>query len=310
MEFVLENEDTTNPVEVEDDAVLDQTEVVDEYVSDDDLETSEEAGDGQPEDDSEEIDYEGNKYKVPKALKDGFLRQADYTRKTQEVAEERKALATRASEVAQQAEILSLTSQDRANLTLVDQELNRLANTDWSAYDTSDPQVAAWVAQQSMQYAQLEAAKRGLEGSISKAESEYRASSERIVANAISQAGGLLAKEVDGWSTELANNLMLFAANEFGVSGEELRDSLVGPGGAADTRTFKVLARLYKAEKELSDLKSKQSKSAQAAKLASVQPARAVGGKTSGYRPGLDDSLPVDEWMRRRNAQVAKAAGR
>ena len=41
----------------------------------------------QPEDDdSEEIDWNGKKFKGPKGLKDGLMMQADYTRKTQEVA--------------------------------------------------------------------------------------------------------------------------------------------------------------------------------------------------------------------------------
>ncbi len=37
---------------------------------------------------------------------------------------------------------------------------------------------------------------------------------------------------------------------------------------------------------------------------------KAVGQRAGGYKPGLDDSLPMDEWVRRRNAQLAKAAAR
>lgn len=37
-----------------------------------------------------EVEYDGQTYKVPSALKDSFLRQADYTRKTQELAQERQ----------------------------------------------------------------------------------------------------------------------------------------------------------------------------------------------------------------------------
>jgi hypothetical protein len=40
----------------------------------------------------EEIEHEGRKYLVPKALKPLLLMQADYTRKTQEVAEQRRAV--------------------------------------------------------------------------------------------------------------------------------------------------------------------------------------------------------------------------
>jgi hypothetical protein len=39
-----------------------------------------------------EVDYEGIKVSVPEKVKDALLRQADYTRKTQEVSQQRKAL--------------------------------------------------------------------------------------------------------------------------------------------------------------------------------------------------------------------------
>ena len=42
------------------------------------------------EEEAEEVDFEGKKYLVAKELKDALLRQSDYTRKTQEVAETRK----------------------------------------------------------------------------------------------------------------------------------------------------------------------------------------------------------------------------
>jgi|688.fasta_scaffold24362_8 hypothetical protein len=310
MELILENEDTTNPVEVEDDAVLDQSEVEDDGVDSENLDQSEEPEEGQLEDDTEEVNYEGQKYKVPKALKDSFLRQADYTRKTQELAEERRAVQSRATEIQQQAAVFEATAQQRANLTLIDQQLKQMSEIDWNGYDSSDPEVAAWLSRQSMTWQQLRDAKASLEGYISQAETEIKTASERLVANAVVQADGLLSKEVEGWSPELANTLMTFAENEFGVTRQDLRDSLAYADGTPDTRTFKVLARLHKAETELAALKSKQAKSAQAEKLASVQPARSVGGKTSGYKPGLDDSLPADEWLRRRNAQVAKAARR
>lgn len=55
----------------------------------------------EPEGDAEEVEveYEGKAYKVPPALKDALLRQADYTKKTMTVAEERKAVEARAKQV-------------------------------------------------------------------------------------------------------------------------------------------------------------------------------------------------------------------
>ena len=70
------------------------------------------------------------------------------------------------------------------------------------------------------------------------------------------------------------------------------------------------LARLHRAETELAKLKGQATKAQQAAKQAAVTPAKAVGQRAGGYKPGLDDSLPADEWLRRRNAQLAKAGAR
>ena len=42
------------------------------------------------EEELEEIEREGQKYKIPKALKNEFLMHKDYTQKTQSLAEEKK----------------------------------------------------------------------------------------------------------------------------------------------------------------------------------------------------------------------------
>ena len=44
-----------------------------------------------PDDDTFELEVDGQVHTVPAALKGAFLRQADYTRKTQELADHRRA---------------------------------------------------------------------------------------------------------------------------------------------------------------------------------------------------------------------------
>src|SRR5688572_14468037 len=58
----------------------------------------------EPVDELDEIEFDGERYKIPKKLKNGFLMQSDYTRKTQEVAEERKAIAAAKEAAKQEAE--------------------------------------------------------------------------------------------------------------------------------------------------------------------------------------------------------------
>lgn len=303
-------EDATNPVDVEDDAVLDAPEVDAESYSDDETPEAETEGaeDGQPEDDTEEVDWDGAKYRVPKPLKDALLRQADYTRKTQELAEQRRTVEQHFQSLTQQAELQQATLEHRVNLRTVEQQLQQFQNTDWSAYSANYGAEATAAAMASWQ--QYRDAKAELEGAIAKTESEARQISERSTANAIAQAEQVLSREIEGWSPQLVTTLAGYAAENFGITPQELRDSVINTDGTADTRTFKVLARLHKAETELAQLKAQTTKAQQAAKQASVTPAKAVGQRAGGYKPGLDDSLPADEWLRRRNAQLARAGAR
>jgi hypothetical protein len=304
----MEN-DATNPVDVEDDAVLDAPEVdADSYSDGTDQAQTDGAEDGQPEDDTEEVDWDGTKYRIPKALKPGLLMQADYTRKTQELAEQRRHVEQHVQSLSQQAELQQATLEHRVNLRTVEQQLQQFSNTDWSNYSAQYGADATAAAMASWQ--QYRDAKAELEGAIAKTETETRQMSERSSANAIAQADQVLSREIEGWSPQLVQDLAGYAATEFGITPQELRDSVVNPDGTADTRTFKVLARLHKAETELAKLKGQATKAQQAAKQAAVTPAKAVGQRAGGYKPGLDDSLPADEWLRRRNAQLAKAGAR
>lgn len=303
-------EDATNPVDVEDDAVLDAPEVDAESYSDDETPEADADGaeDGQPEDDTEEVDWDGAKYRVPKPLKDALLRQADYTRKTQELAEQRRTVEQHFQSLTQQAELQQQTLEHRVNLRTVEQQLQQFQNTDWSAYSANYGAEATAAAMASWQ--QYRDAKAELEGAIAKTETDFRQISERSTANAIAQAEQVLSREIEGWSPQLVTTLAGYAAENFGITPQELRDSVVNPDGTADPRTFKVLARLHAAETELAKLKAQTTKAQQAAKQASVTPAKAVGQRAGGYKPGLDDSLPADEWLRRRNAQLARAGAR
>jgi hypothetical protein len=89
----MAEEYATNPVEGEDkaEAILPDAQEVDPAGQSD--QAPDEEGEAiDPAEDGEEIEHEGRKYLVPKALKPLLLMQADYTRKTQEVAEQRRAV--------------------------------------------------------------------------------------------------------------------------------------------------------------------------------------------------------------------------
>ena len=89
-------EEAPEPTDVEEsvEAEAEATEIEEADETEDDAEEGDddddEGDDGAPA--FERVNYEGTEYEVPTALKDALLRQSDYTRKTQEVSEQRKAL--------------------------------------------------------------------------------------------------------------------------------------------------------------------------------------------------------------------------
>src|SRR5690348_4108431 len=59
----------------------------------------------EPAEEFEEFEWNGKQIKAPKGLKDGVLMHADYTRKTQANAEEKRALSAEREALKQQAKI-------------------------------------------------------------------------------------------------------------------------------------------------------------------------------------------------------------
>ena len=91
------NEELTNPI--------DEPVVPTEEVNPQEEDINDESDDGEVvDDDSEEVEHDGHKYRVPKALKPALMMHSDYTKKTQDLAEERKALQAGEQTLKQHAE--------------------------------------------------------------------------------------------------------------------------------------------------------------------------------------------------------------
>jgi hypothetical protein len=94
----------------------------------------------------EELEINGDLYQVPKELKDGYLRQQDYTRKTQEVAAERSALdeQRKAIEAERQAFVQQVQAQQQnfqlyAQVAALDAQIAQYQQVDWQQLVDNDP---------------------------------------------------------------------------------------------------------------------------------------------------------------------------
>ena len=166
----------------------------------------------------EEVEIDGIMVALPKEAAEkaraALLRQADYTRKTQELAQQREQLqaAQQAREAQIEAERANI--QSVAKVTAIDERLQQYANVDWQSLNQSDPVTAQ---AQWFQYQQLRDARGQLVQQIQQHEAQ-RALREQ---QALQHAQEVLGREIKGWSPEYARELRSIA-KELGADDSEL----------------------------------------------------------------------------------------
>ena len=283
--------DTTSPVDGED--TVDETTLDTEAeVEAQEPELDEDGNEIEPDED-EELELDDDlKLKVPKSqaqkVREALLRQADYTKKTQELADRRKAFE------AEQNQLASAT-QAELNTYAVAQsvaaQLQQYQNVDWKAWSESDPFEAQTAF---MQFQQLKDAHAQAMGQLQQLRGQRLSHAQQETAKRIEQGRQELAKHIPGWNDDLRAKLIGYAAEQ-GFSQDELSDL------EADPRVARVLHAAF----EGSQAKRKATAANKHLQAQQVQPAASVGAKAIPPR-GLSDKLPTDEWIRRRNEQLRK----
>jgi hypothetical protein len=241
-------------------------------------------------DDTFDLELNGQVHTLPSALKGAFLRQADYTKKTQELAQHRRALIAERQAVAEQARAAGAASGAQVQLAALDHQLRGLQGVDWQAYAAQDPHgaQALWGRAQAMAQA-----RDGLAHGLAHHAEREQLQAAREAAAKMAETGRTLSREIEGWSPEVAAKLVDYA-KAFGVTHEELTQM-------ADPRLWKVLHKAYRADCAARD----EGAAGVQARAQAVRPAVTVSGSAAGGG-GVRDELATKEWMKRRNDQMRK----
>lgn len=249
-------------------------------------ETEEESG--EPE--TAEVELNGEKYKVPAALKDAFLMQADYTRKTQEVAETRKIAEAKLAEAESVFNVSNEVLEARAALLNVSNGLNQFQNVDWAKLEAEDPigAMSAW-----RQYQQLEKARGEITGFLNEEQSKRAATAEQETANRLRETAEFARTKIPGWSPEVDAKVTAFAEAELGFTRDTLKS-------AYSPSVYKALHLAWLGHQSL------QKQNAQP--KAPAAPTKPLGKVTPRANPvaGLDDRLSMDEWIKQRNEKARR----
>ncbi len=236
----------------------------------------------EPAPETAEVERDGKTYKVPVELKDDFLRQADYTRKTQEIAELRKELGSHI-EQAKQASEGEINA--RAKAVAIDAAIQNYENIDWDALQARDANLAFehW-----RKFQQLQTAKTEADGEYTKAVETRTLAAQQEAAKRIEQGVAVLTRDIPDWGPQKAEELLAFGEKQFRFT-REYMESVDDPN-LIKVMNFALIAS-----------KTPRSKPADEP----LQPAAKVRGGTVP-RKGLDDRSSIDDWVKAREAQLAR----
>ena len=159
-------------------------------------------------DDSEEVEHEGKKYRVPKELKSALMRQDDYTRKTQEVAEQRRQIEEHAQRVQRESVEHQEDIQDYARLVATNDRLAQFEQVDWTALADNDPVTAQklW-----FEFTQLKEQRNQLGSNLTHRQQQRQYHAQQQTARQLEEGRAQLAREIKDWSPQLALELAAFA---------------------------------------------------------------------------------------------------
>jgi hypothetical protein len=187
----------------------------DEEVPEDEPESQTE-GDGQ--DDAEEVEFEGKAYKVPKELKDALLRQADYTQKTQAVAEQRKAVEERAQLLEQRERVMGMAFDKAVELREVQNRLAQFDQIDWQSLAQNAP---AQATQLNIAYQQLQREAQKKYGELQQVQTASQQLTETQRQQMLADAEKDLKARLPSFNAEVAAQIKV-AAREYGITDQEL----------------------------------------------------------------------------------------
>lgn len=178
---------------------------------------------GELEDELEGVKLRGKKEALEK-FKSERLMQADYTRKTQEVARERQAFEAERQQQVAALQLRQHAMQGHAELIAVERQLQQFSQVDWNSLIDSDP-VQALKLQQQMRG--LENRRGEVQQQISQAQNHALQLQQHSIAKQLQDGGEVLAREIKGWSAETAEKLNAYG-RQLGASDLEI-SSVVQP---------------------------------------------------------------------------------
>ena len=268
-----------------------------------DDESPDDDGDEDSDEEFDEVEVAGKKYSVPKALKDeitqGYLRQADYTRKAQTVAEERRDVEERQKAFEQQTETQKQNLENYAKVQAMEGTIAQYERVDWTKYEEDDPLAAQshW-----RRFSDLKEQRRDAVDSLRKAEFEQSQKAQHEYAKRVEDTTRTVMRDIKNWSPDLAKKLTDYALT-IGFTQQEIVSQL-----NTDARQIKVLHQAYLADQIEKQQKKQKPRTTATESQAAIKPLTQVSKRSSrpAASPMPSDKDSDDDWLKKREAELRR----
>jgi hypothetical protein len=257
-------------------------------------------GDKEPADELEEVEIDGVAYKLPKDVASKVMMHADYTRKTQEHAENESHFKERYDQFVQREAATAALMDDLKRLHAIDYQIEQLNGLNFEQLNEEDAERARslWFRRE-----QLKADRDGLARELD-TKNTQRLEAQRGEYQAMLKQGQAILNRPDpsvGWDkggiTPQVKERITQAAQVLGISQQEL-------AGIYDPRHIKALNLVGIGLTTLQKARTVTAK----AEVPPPKPVTTIGksGKSPPALRGLDDRLSDEEWLERRRAQISR----
>lgn len=235
-------------------------------------------------DETEEVEFEGVKHRIPRALKGAFLRDADYRQKTMTLADQRREVEAKAQAVAETASRQTDNIKHYARLESLGEQVAQYSAVDWDALEQEDPSAAASAFRQ---YQTLKDAYQATYARIAQNEQQQAQEATQETAKRRTDTLAAVTREIPGWSPARQKELESIAT-ENGYSPDYIEKYAT----AAD---YKLLHLADVGRKALAAQAAARRVAAQQAAPAAAE----VGHKAAAVRKD-PSRMSDDEWWQNR----------
>lgn len=162
-----------------------------------------------------EVEIDGETYEVPTKIKDRFIHHADYTRKTQELAEARRVVASQEHSLKLREAFTQEVSEETVQLKAIKSQIDQYKKLDWGSMDMEQ------MVRTRHQFDQLKDAEAEVEKSIKGKQEEFQKKVEKHQTEARDAGLKYIQQKIKGFNEAKGKELMSYGLSE-GYSSEEL----------------------------------------------------------------------------------------